>query len=299
MAGMTAVQRQSVAEFQAAAAAGELGIVLPALTVGLPGFQCTCVSRRCRPDCPLRGLQEPAHQALGDLAQRVTAGQLQLARGTVGAMQLLALLREALRWRQHAAADAFASFAGSAAAPQLPLAWWRDLLRTAVSGAVTEQLPALRGIVALCNRVAAGQGQPALLPAPRCRFSSMLTAAFSAVDEQPSPVTFPALAEVLATASGFTEHVRAEDVAGACAAGCLPELLQLGLPPLPAVSQRVWEVALAWAKSALCRRIHAKPVGDRASALEWALPVYMKVADAFDTLIEAGHRPRELWGVHK
>lgn len=187
------VNRISAARVEAALAAGDLRGVVTALTLGSSWWadeaarrvslvkECSadgeCV---CGPpeECPLRSNAAVAQHALGELGRQVAAGQLLLASGTLGAMQLLALLRAAFRWRQHAAADAFMALAAEPGAPQLPLAWWRDLLLMVLRSSVPPQLPALRGIVAMCNRVAAREGQPALPPAPSCRSKSAVNAAF-------------------------------------------------------------------------------------------------------------------------
>jgi hypothetical protein len=217
----------------------------------------------------------------------VTAGQLQLARGTVGAMQLLALLREALRWRQHAAADAFVALAAGPGAPQLPLAWWRNLLVIALRSSVPQQLPALRGTVALLNEAAAREGQPALPPAPGCRSLSALDAAFPH-RRQHAAAPFAAIAEILSSASGIAEHVRIEDLYRACDHDCLPALLRLGPPPSPATSPLAWDKVLQWGKCSLHMRMHAIEARGSSPPADWALPLYVRFADALDALINAG-----------
>ncbi len=187
------VNRISAARVEAALADGDLRGVVTALTLGSSWWADEAARRVslvkacsadgecvCGPpeECPLRSNAAIAQHALGELAQQVVAGQLLLASGTLGAMQLLALLRAAFRWRQHAAAEAFMALAAEPGAPQLPLAWWRDLLLMVLRSSVPQQLPALRGIVAMCNRVAAREGQPALPPAPNCRSKSVVNAAF-------------------------------------------------------------------------------------------------------------------------
>lgn len=188
----------SLADFKAAVDAGKLGRVLPALTLHGPGNECHC-GASCKDDCPQRCFEEAAQHALGELAQCVTAGELKLARGTLGAMQLLALLREALRWEAHGAAAAFAAFAGTANAPRLPLSWWPDLLCTALKAAVRQQLPAVQGIAARCNAAAARVGRPALPPSPTRREASAIFAALSESSKKREAGMFPALAKVGST----------------------------------------------------------------------------------------------------
>lgn len=205
----------SAEDVAAALADNDLGRLLQAVTLGSSSWadeanrgslvkECTadgeCLCGRPE-ECPLRSNAVLAQHALGQLAHRATTGQLQLARGTVGAMQLLALLREALRWRQHAAANAFVALAAGPGAPRLPLTWLRNLLVIALRSSVPQQLPALRGIVSLCNEAAAREGKPALPPAPNCRSLSALDAAFPH-RRQHAAAPFPAIAEASVRAEG-------------------------------------------------------------------------------------------------
>ena len=199
----------SAPDIEAALAAGDLNRVLHALSVGLApwgGKACHCCedAERCSShheckccaaqpgQCQLRSNAAIAQRVLSQLAQRVPAGQLQLARGSEGAMQLLVLLREALHWRHHAAAEAFASFAATHGAPRLRLSWWRTLLQGALPWAVQPQLPALHTVVSLCNEAAAREGQPALPPMHERGAESALSAA---LNWSTAPF-FPALAQV-------------------------------------------------------------------------------------------------------
>lgn len=201
----------AAADVDAALSAGDLGRVLQLVTLGSSSWadeanvrgkllkecsadgECFCGAQQ---GCPLRRNAQLAQRALGELGRRAAAGQLPLASGTLGSMQLLALLREALRWRQIAAGDAFAALAASPGAPHMRLAWCRALLLSALRSSVPQQLPALRRIVALCNAAAEREGQPALPPSPHCRSQSALDAAFPQQRRQHAAAPFSALAEV-------------------------------------------------------------------------------------------------------
>ena len=161
----------SAPDIEAALAAGDLNRVLRALTLGVAPWcrgsrsHCNCCGggeqcEHCAAGPEERWVRDNStveQRLLSQLAQLVPAGQLQLARGTEGAMQLLALLRESLRWLHHAAAEAFASFAATGGAPQLLLSWWRTLLLGALPCVVEPQLPALH----CATRPLPEQGSPA------------------------------------------------------------------------------------------------------------------------------------------
>ena len=77
----------TLANFQAAVAAGDWGRVLPALALGPPGReQCQCGMKPCEEKRPQRSVCKAVQQALGELGGRAAAGQLPLARGTLASL---------------------------------------------------------------------------------------------------------------------------------------------------------------------------------------------------------------------